>query len=87
MNDDIYLMCKLPKGAVVFGGRFRSSRLASGTSAGSTTLALNFGLNGAFTDALGVSYSAASASVAFGSGYGMDYALSSLGTVKMESPA
>ena len=85
LNGDIYQMCKLPKGAVVFGGRFRSSRIASGTPPVQTTLALNFGLTGAFTDFAGVSYGAASASVAFGSGYGMDYSLSSLGTVKMES--
>ena len=34
LNGDIYHMCKLPKGAVVFGGRFKGSRIASGTSAG-----------------------------------------------------
>ena len=65
LNNDIYHMVKLPKGAVVFGGRFRSSRIASGTSAGSTTMQLNIGLTGAFTTPDGTSYGAATASQSF----------------------
>lgn len=55
--NDLYYMCKLPKGALIFGGRIKGNRVASGTSAGSTALQLAIGLDGPFKDVTGTVYS------------------------------
>lgn len=46
ISGDIYRMCKLPKGAVVVGGRVFGSRMSSGTSYGSSSLSFNAGFSG-----------------------------------------
>lgn len=53
---DILIMCKLPKGAIIFGGRLAGDRLASGTSGGSSSLGVNIGLDTPFTSRSGTSY-------------------------------
>lgn len=63
---DVYRMLKLPKGAVVTGGRLLGSRMASGTSAGSTCLGFNIGFDGAFKTQDGTQYGATTASNALG---------------------
>ena len=63
---DIYKMVKLPKGAVIIGGKVFGSRASSGTSNGSIGLAFNVGLSGAFKTSDGTSYGATTASQALG---------------------
>jgi hypothetical protein len=53
---DRYHLCKVPKGAVITGGRLFGNRVASGTSAGSTLLQWAVGLEGPFNDGLSTSY-------------------------------
>jgi hypothetical protein len=53
---DILIMCKLPKGAIIVGGRLLGDRLASGTSGGSSSLGVNIGLDTTFTSRGGTSY-------------------------------
>lgn len=71
---DIFVMCKLPKGAVVLGGRALGERLGSGTSAGSISYTFNVGVDGTFKVPDGTSYGAATASNALGTFTGVDYA-------------
>src|SRR3954471_7549302 len=67
ISGDKHRMIRLPQGAVITGGRLTASRFASGTSAASTTVALNIGLTGAFKTVYAkTSYGAASASQALG---------------------
>lgn len=56
LAGDVYHMCKLPKGALIVGGRIFGSRISSGTSAGSTALQMVIGLEGPFTDGVGTTY-------------------------------
>lgn len=70
---DIYRMIKLPKGAVITGGRLKGSRMSSGTSFGSSSLAFNVGFTGAFKTTDGTSYGVTTASNALGN-IGCDYA-------------
>ncbi len=63
---DIYQMCKLPKGAVLLGGRLLGNNLGSGTSFGSSSLTLNIGVDCAVTLPNGTTVSTASTSTALG---------------------
>lgn len=63
---DIYQMCKLPKGAVILGGRLLGNQLGSGTSFGSTCLTLNIGVDCAITLPNGTAVTTASTSTALG---------------------
>ena len=63
---DIYRMVKLPKGAVVVGGRVFGSRISSGTSFGSSTMAFNAGFSGIVKSLDGTSYGATTTSNALG---------------------
>lgn len=65
VGADVYRFCKLPKGAVVVGGRLMSDALVSGTFA-SQCLTLNIGVDVAVVTALGTSVTAASTSTALG---------------------
>lgn len=66
VGADVYRFCKLPKGAVVTGGRLMSNALVSGTFA-SQCLTLNIGVDAAVVTALGTSVTTASTSTALGS--------------------
>lgn len=66
VSGDIYRMVKIPKGAVVVGGRVFGSRMSSGTSYGSSSLSFNCGFSGAIKTLAGVSYGATSTSNALG---------------------
>jgi hypothetical protein len=66
VSGDIYRMVKVPKGAVVTGGRVFGSRMSSGTSYGSSSLSFNCGFSGAIKTMAGVSYGATSTSNALG---------------------
>ena len=86
LSGDIYRMVKLPAGAVIIGGRLIASRIASGTSAASTTMQLNIGLSGAFKDTIdGTSYGSTTASQALGVSVPIDFAEASVGSIKSES--
>lgn len=66
ISGDIYRMVKLPKGAVVTGGRVFGSRMSSGTSYGSSSLSFNCGFSGAVKSLAGTSYGATTTSNALG---------------------
>jgi len=66
VSGDIYRMVKIPKGAVVVGGRVFGSRMSSGTSYGSSSLSFNCGFSGAIKTLAGVSYGATTTSNALG---------------------
>ena len=86
LSGDIYKFVRLPKGAVITGGRVFASRFGSGTSSGSVTAQLNIGLSGTFKDLVDrTSYGATSASQAFGALIPIDFTETTVGTVKMES--
>lgn len=63
---DVIKMCKLPRGAVVTGGRLRGSRLASGATAASQSMVLNFGFDVSCTTFTGTNVTTASTSTALG---------------------
>ena len=63
---DIVKMCKLPRGAVVTGGRLRGARLASGATAASQSMVLNFGFDVSVTTFTGTNVTTASTSTALG---------------------
>src|SRR3972149_4058683 len=63
---DIYRMVKVPKGAIVTGGRVFGSRMSSGTPYGSSSLSFNCGFSGAIKTLAGVSYGATTTSNALG---------------------
>jgi hypothetical protein len=65
VGADVYRFCRLPKGAVVVGGRLMSDALVSGTFA-SQCLTLNIGVDVAVKTALGTSVTTASTSTALG---------------------
>jgi hypothetical protein len=65
VNDTFYFG-KLPKGAVITGGRVFSGRLASGTSAGSCSFSFTLGFDQILWSGSGTSYSVASITSAFG---------------------
>lgn len=71
---DIYQMCKIPKGAVIVGGRLLGERLGSGTSAGSISYTLNVGIDGTLKVTDATSYGTASTSNALGTIASIDYA-------------
>jgi hypothetical protein len=54
---DVYHLAKVPKGAVIVGGRIFGGKVASGTSAGCTLLQWAIGLPGPFRGGDGTSYS------------------------------
>lgn len=88
LSGDVYRLVKLPAGAIVVGGRFFGSRIASGTSAASTTMQLNIGFSGAFKDTIdGTSYGGTTASQALGAAVPQDYSEASVGGIKSESGA
>ena len=64
--NDTYYFGKLPKGAVVTGGRLYSGRLASGVCAASTLLALTVGFDHIMANQSGTTYSVASLTSALG---------------------
>jgi hypothetical protein len=66
VSGDIYRMVKLPKGAVVTGGRVFGSRMSSGTSYGSSSLSFNAGFSGAVKTLTGTSIGATTTSNALG---------------------
>jgi hypothetical protein len=65
VNDTFYFG-KLPKGAVVTGGRVYSGRLASGSSAGSCSFSFTLGFDQIMYTGSATSYGAASLTSAFG---------------------
>lgn len=65
VGGDVYRLCRLPKGAVVVGGRLMSDALVSGTFA-SQCLTLNVGVDVAVVTILGTSVTTASTSTALG---------------------
>lgn len=71
-NDTLYF-AKLPKGAVVSGGRVYSGRFASGTSAGSCSFSFCLGVDGQLLDQAGTQYSTTSTTSAFGVWGPIDY--------------
>ncbi len=42
---DVIKLCRLPRGAVVLGGRIKGSKLASGATAASQSMVLNIGVD------------------------------------------
>lgn len=66
ISGDIYRMVKLPKGAVVTGGRVFGSRMSSGSSYGSSSLSFNAGFSGAVKTLTGTSIGATTTSNALG---------------------
>lgn len=71
-NDTLYFG-KLPKGAIVSGGRIYSGRFASGTSAGSCSFSLCLGFDQGLLDFSGTAYSTTSTTSAFGVWGPIDY--------------
>ena len=65
---DVIKMCKLPRGAVAFGGTLRGDALASGATAASQSMVLNIGVDASITTALGTNVTTASTSTALASG-------------------
>lgn len=65
---DTIIMCKLPKGAVIIGGRLTGDALEE-TSVGSGLLSINIGLDKAITTATGTSVTSASTSNALASNW------------------
>lgn len=63
---DVIKMCKIPRGAIVTGGRLRGSRLASGATAASQSMVLNFGVDVSVTTFTGTNVTTASTSTALG---------------------
>ena len=64
--NDTFYFGKLPKGAVITGGRVFSGRLASGTSAGSCSFSFCLGVDQILADASATTYSVASVTSALG---------------------
>jgi hypothetical protein len=71
---DVFQMCKLPKGAVIIGGRVKGDKLDS-TGAGSACMTVNIGVNKALTTPDGTTVTAASTSNALGAAwaFGSDF--------------
>lgn len=65
---DTILMCKLPKGAIVFGGALQGDPIED-TSVGSGLLSLNIGFDKAIVTATGTTVNAASTSNALASNW------------------
>jgi len=63
---DVIKMCKVPRGAVITGGRLRGGRLASGATAASQSMVLNFGLDASVTTFTGTNVTTLSTSTALG---------------------
>ena len=87
VNDTFYFG-KLPKGSIINGGRVYSSRLASGTSAGSCSFSFALGVDQILKSASATSYSVASVTSAMGNFGPIDFnaAIGSYtGSVKFES--
>ena len=72
--NDTLVMCKLPKGAMIVGGRLITERLASGTSAGSASLGVNIGVDMKVYTNAGVSVATTSTSNCLGTFGPLDYA-------------
>lgn len=64
--NDVFYFGKLPKGAVITGGRVYSGRLASGTSAGSCSFSFALGFDQILWTGSATSYGTASVTSAFG---------------------
>lgn len=64
--NDTFYFGKLPKGAIITGGRVFSGRLASGTSAGSCSFSFCLGVDQIVKNASGTSYTVASITSALG---------------------
>jgi hypothetical protein len=67
-SGDTLKMCKLPRGAIVTGGRLRGGRLASGATQASQSMILNFGVDASITTFTGTNVSILSTSSALGLG-------------------
>lgn len=66
---DVIKIAKLPKGAIVTGGRLRGGRLASGATQASQSMVLNFGVDVSVTTFTGVSVTKLSTSTALGASH------------------
>lgn len=64
--NDVIKMCKLPRGAVVTSGKLRGGRLASGATAASQSMVLNFGVDVSVTTFGGTNVTTLSTSTALG---------------------
>jgi hypothetical protein len=67
---DIFQMCKLPKGALIVGGRLMGDKLDS-TGSGTACLTINIGVDKAVTTPTGTSVSSASTSNALGASWAL----------------
>ncbi len=65
---DKFVMCKVPKGAYIVGGRITGDALDS-TGSGSALLSMNVGVDAAVTTATGTTVTAASTSTAMGAAF------------------
>jgi hypothetical protein len=66
--NDVIKLCKLPRGAIVTGGRIKGSKLASGATAASQSMVLNVGVDASITTGLGTNVAKTSTSTALASG-------------------
>ena len=64
---DVIKLCRLPRGAVVLGGRIKGSKLASGATAASQSMVLNIGVDASITTGLGTNVTKLSTSTALAS--------------------
>ena len=67
---DTFVMCKLPKGALIMGGALKGDKLDS-TGSGSALMSVNIGLDKAVTCADGTTVTSASTSTALGSAWSL----------------
>jgi len=67
---DTFVMCKLPKGAMIVGGWLKGDKLDS-TGSGTACLTINIGVNKAVTTPTGTSVSASSTSNALGASWAL----------------
>ncbi len=65
---DVIKMVRLPRGAILLGGRIKGSKLASGATAASQSMTLNVGVDVSITTGLGTNVTKASTSIALAAG-------------------
>lgn len=87
--NDTYYFGKIPKGAIITGGRLFSGRLASGACTGSCCVELVLGVDQILANASGTTYSVASLTSGLGHFGPIDYSTGTAGasgtTTKFES--
>lgn len=69
-TSDTYVMCKLPKGALIVGGYLQGDKIDSSGS-GSACMTVNIGVDAAITTATGTSVTTASTSNALASAWAL----------------